>query len=103
MSGVISEGAERLRVFLDGTGKLVVAGYFQPPTQQPDGTQVQRAGHIDVVRPQEAFPSDEGPQVVTAGVQNFKSASMKFAFGDRPLDGRTTSSSLSTIRLSNKG
>jgi hypothetical protein len=103
MSGVISEGAERLRVFLDGTGKLVVAGYFQPPTQQSDGTQVQRAGHIDVVRPQEAFPSDEGPQVVTAGVQNFKSASMKFAFGDRPLDGRTTSSSLSTIRLSNKG
>ena len=85
MSGVISEGAERLRVFLDGTGKLVVAGYFQPPTQQPDGTQVQRAGHIDVVRPQEAFPSDEGPQVVTAGVQNFKSASMKFAFGDHPL------------------
>jgi hypothetical protein len=85
MSGVISEGAERLRVFLDGTGKLVVAGHFQPPTQQPDGTQVQRAGHIDVVRPQEAFPSDEGPQVVTAGVQNFKSASMKFAFGDRPL------------------
>ena len=103
MSGVISEGAERLRVFLDGTGKLVVAGYFQPPTQQPDGAQVQRAGHIDVVRPHEAIPSDEGPQVVTAGVQNFKSASMKFAFGDRPLDGRTTSSSLSTIRLSNKG
>jgi hypothetical protein len=66
-------------------GKLVVAGYFQPPTQQPDGTQIQQAGHIVVVRPQESFPSDEGPQVVTAGVQNFKSASMKFAFGDHPL------------------
>ena len=85
MSGVISEGAERLRVFLDGTGKLVVAGYFQPPTQQPDGTEIQRPRHIVVVRPQESFPSEEGPQVVTAGVQNFKSASMKFAFGDHPL------------------
>jgi hypothetical protein len=66
-------------------GKLVVAGYFQPPTVQPDGTSVQGAGHIVVVRPQASFPSDEGPQVVTAGVQNFKSASMQFAFGDHPL------------------
>jgi hypothetical protein len=66
-------------------GKLVVAGYFQPPTQQPDGREIQRAGHIVVVRPQESFPSEEGPQVATAGVQNFKSASMKFAFGDHPL------------------
>jgi hypothetical protein len=64
-------------------GKLVVAGYFQPPTQQPDGSQIQRAGHI-VVRPQESFPPDEGPQVVTAGVRNFKSASTKFAFGNHP-------------------
>jgi len=64
-------------------GKLVIAGYFQPPTeQQPDGTQTQGAGHICVVRPQVSFPSDEGPQVATAGVKNFKSASMKFAFGD---------------------
>jgi hypothetical protein len=62
-------------------GKLVVAGYFQPPS----GTQVEGTGHIVVVRPQETFPSDEGPQVVTAGVRNFKSASMKFAFGDHPL------------------
>jgi hypothetical protein len=66
-------------------GKLVVAGYFQPPTQQPDGSQIQRAGHIVVVRPQESFPPEKGPQVVTAGVQNFKSASMKFAFGNHPL------------------
>ena len=66
-------------------GKLVVAGYFQPPTQQPDGSQIQRAGHIVAVRPQESFPPDKGPQVVTAGVQNFKSASMKFAFGNHPL------------------
>jgi hypothetical protein len=66
-------------------GKLVVAGYFQPPTQQSDGSQIRRAGHIVVVRPQESFPSDEGPQVVTAGVKNFKAASMKFAFGDHPL------------------
>jgi hypothetical protein len=65
--------------------KLVGAGYFQPPTQQPDGTQIQRAGHIVVVRPQESFLPDEGPQVVNAGVQKFKSASMKFAFGDHPL------------------
>jgi hypothetical protein len=63
----------------------VVAGYFQPPTQQPDGSQIQRAGHIFVVRPQEPFPPDRGPQVVTAGVQNFKSASVKFAFGNHPL------------------
>lgn len=66
-------------------GKLVVAGYFQPPTQQPDGSQVQRAGHIVVVRPQESFPPDQGPQVATAGVKNFKSTSMKFAFGNHPL------------------
>ena len=66
-------------------GKLVVAGYFQPPTQQPDGTQVEGTGHIVVVRPQESFPTDKGPEVVTAGVKNFKSASMKFAFGDHPL------------------
>jgi hypothetical protein len=66
-------------------GKLVVAGYKEPPTEQPDGTTVHGAGHIVVVRPQEFFPSDEGPQVVTAGVQNFKSASMRFAFGDHPL------------------
>jgi hypothetical protein len=58
---------------------------FQPPTQQPDRTQIQGAGHIVVVRPQESFPADGGPQVVTAGVQNFKSASVKFAFGDHPL------------------
>jgi hypothetical protein len=66
-------------------GKLVVAGYFQPPTQQSDGTTVQLAGHIVVVRPQDSFPFDEGPQVVTAGVKNFKSASMRYAFGDHPL------------------
>ena len=66
-------------------GKLVVAGYKQPATKQPDGATVQGAGHIVVVRPQEAFPPDEGPQVVTAGVRNFKSASMRFAFGDHPL------------------
>jgi hypothetical protein len=66
-------------------GKLVVAGYFQPPTRQADGTQIEGTGHIVVVRPQESFPSDEGPQVVTAGVRNFKSASTKFAFGDHPL------------------
>jgi hypothetical protein len=39
-------------------GKLVVAGYFQPPTQQSDGSQIRRAGHIVVVRPQESFPSE---------------------------------------------
>ena len=66
-------------------GKLVVAGYFQPPTKQPDGTHTQGAGHICIVRSQEAFPSVEGPQVATAGVKNFKSASMKFAFGNHPL------------------
>jgi hypothetical protein len=66
------------------SGKLVVAGYIQPP-EQVDGATVQRAGHIVVVRPQDSFPSNEGPQVVTAGVQNFKSASMRFAFGDHPL------------------
>jgi hypothetical protein len=65
-------------------GRLVIAGYFQPPTQQSDGSQIQLAGHV-VVRSQESFPPDKGPQVVTAGVKNFKSASMKFAFGDHPL------------------
>jgi hypothetical protein len=63
-------------------GKLVVAGYFQT---QSEGSQIPRAGHIVVVRPQETFPPDRGPQVVTAGVKNLRSASMKFAFGDHPL------------------
>jgi hypothetical protein len=66
-------------------GKLVIAGYFQPPTKLPEGTEFDGAGHIVIVRPQESFPSDSGPEVVTAGVRNFKSASMKFAFGDHPL------------------
>jgi hypothetical protein len=83
MSG--EEGVLDNAIIAANAGKLVVAGYFQPPTQEPDGTEVQGAGHIVVVRPQDSFPSDEGPQVVTAGIQNFKSASMKFAFGDHPL------------------
>ena len=79
------EGVLDAAITAANAGKLVVAGYFQPPTQQPDGTQVEGTGHIVVVRPQESFPTDEGPEVVTAGVKNFKSASMKFAFGDHPL------------------
>jgi transposase len=66
-------------------GKLVVAGYFQPPTKLPDGTEFDGAGHIVVVRPQDSFEAEKGPEVVTAGVKNFRSASMKFAFGDHPL------------------
>jgi hypothetical protein len=66
-------------------GKLVVAGYFQPPTKQPDGKEFDGAGHIVIVRPQESIPPDTGPEVVTAGVKNFKSASMKFAFRNHPL------------------
>jgi hypothetical protein len=90
-SGWTPLGASGDNVVLDAAitaanaGKLVIARYFQPPTEQPDGTQTQGAGHICVVRPQDSFPSDEGPQVATPGVQNFKSASMMFAFGDHPL------------------
>jgi len=83
MSG--DEGVLDDAITAANAGRLVAAGYFQPPTQQPDGPQIQRAGHIVIVRPQESFPLDEGPQVATAGVKNFKSASMKFAFGDHPL------------------
>jgi hypothetical protein len=83
MSG--DDGVLDTAIIAANAGELVVAGYFQPPIPRPDGTQVQGAGRIVVVRPQESFPSDEGPQVVTAGVQNFKSASMRFAFGDHPL------------------
>jgi hypothetical protein len=72
-------GALDAAVTAANLGKLVIAGYFQPETEQS------KAGHIVVVRPQDSFPSDEGPQVVTAGVKNFKSASMKYAFGDHPL------------------
>jgi hypothetical protein len=79
------EGVFNDAITAANAGKLVAAGYFQPPTKLPDGTEFDGAGHIVVVRPQESFPSDEGPQVVTAGVRNFKSASMKFAFGDHPL------------------
>ena len=75
-SGVLDEA-----ITAANAGRLVVAGYFQPPAS--DGTK--KAGHIVIVRPQESFLPDEGLQVVTAGVKNFKSASMKFAFGDHPL------------------
>lgn len=83
MSG--DDGVLDAAVTAADAGKLVVAGYLQPPTQAADGTSVQGAGHIVVVRPQESFPADEGPQVVTAGVENFKSAAMSLAFGDHPL------------------
>ena len=63
---------------------------------------VEGTGHIVVVRPQESFPPDKGPEVVTAGVRNFKSASMKFAVGDHPLAWPNKSNFLSTIRLSNR-
>ena len=53
-------------------GKLVIAGYFQPPIDEPNGQAIQRAGHVVIVRPQEDFPSDEGPQVVSAEVKNYK-------------------------------
>ena len=67
------------------------------------GTQVEGTGHIFVVRRQESFPSDEGPQVVTAGMRNFKSASMKFAFGDEPLAWPDAIQLLCTTLLLNKG
>jgi hypothetical protein len=66
-------------------GKLVIAGYFQPPINGPSGQAIQGAGHVVIVRPQEDFRSDEGPQVVSAGVKNFESISMRYAFGDHPL------------------
>lgn len=79
------DGALEAAVSAANLGKLVVAGYQQPPTEQADGTTTQGAGHICIVRPQQSYPADEGPQVATAGVQNFKSAAMRFAFGDHPL------------------
>jgi len=78
-------GALDAAVTAANLGKLVFAGYLQPPTAGPGGTSVQKPGHICIVRPQDGFPADEGPQVATAGVKNFKSASMRFAFGDHPL------------------
>ena len=80
-------------------GKLVVAGYLQPLV----GTQVEGRGISSSSDHRESFPSDEGPQVVTAGVRNFKSASMKFASGIALWPGPTAFSFLSTTRLLNEG
>ena len=38
-----------------------------------------------VVRPQDGSFAGHGPQVVSAGVKNYLSISMKEAFGDHPL------------------
>ena len=67
-------------------GKLVVAGYRQPPV--PDattGATHQKPGHVVIVRPQEGpISASEGPRVVMAGNRNWRSIHMKNAFKSHP-------------------
>ncbi len=56
-------------------GKLVFAGYNQPPVGG-----VQRSGHVVAVRPQTTIDAEAGPQVVMAGTNNWRAISMRSAF-----------------------
>ncbi len=80
-----SDGVLNNAVAAANAGKLVLGGYFQPPTTGPSGEVIQGAGHMVVVRPQDGSFAGHGPQVVSAGVKNYLSISMKEAFGDHPL------------------
>lgn len=63
-------------------GKLVVAGYRQPPTGDPTaGRFSNRPGHVVVLRPQpDLSPGPDGPLVVSVGGQNFRTVAMRQAF-----------------------
>ncbi len=63
-------------------GKLVVAGYLQPPTSDPvTGKPAVKSGHIVVVRPQDRdVDPDKGPLVISAGDRNWSAIHMAEAF-----------------------
>jgi hypothetical protein len=86
LGGSGDEGVLAKAVAAANAGKLVVAGYRQPPVKEPGtGRLVQKSGHVVVVRPQlEKFPADKGPLVTMAGDRNWREIHMGPAFGSHP-------------------
>jgi hypothetical protein len=75
-------GASLRAVTLSNQGKLVVAVYFQPPRDTPDGPK-ERSGHIAIVRPSDKSPAlidSEGPDVIQAGGTNHRSVALRAGF-----------------------
>jgi hypothetical protein len=68
------------------TGKLVVAGYRQPPLTDPvTGQTVNKSGHVVIVRPQDTtISAEKGPLVTMAGDRNWRSIHMSSAFQSHP-------------------
>jgi hypothetical protein len=63
-------------------GKLVVAGYLQPPPTNPNTSP---SGHVVIVRPQDdSFSATDGPFVASAGNRNWRSIHMRLAFHSHP-------------------
>lgn len=78
------DGASREAVDLADAGELVVAVYFQPPRQTPQGPE-ERPGHIAIVRPSEkafALIDSEGPDVIQAGKVNHRVVALRDGFAD---------------------
>jgi hypothetical protein len=67
-------------------GRLVIAGYRQPPVVDPvSGKSVNTPGHVVVVRPQaDAIPAALGPLVTMADTTNWRSIRMANAFAAHP-------------------
>lgn len=75
-------GASLSAVALANQGKLVLAIYFQPPRETPEGPK-QRSGHIAIVRPSEkavALIDSEGPNVIQAGGTNHRLVALRDGF-----------------------
>jgi len=79
-----TEGVLDSAVTAANLGKLVVAGYRQPPITDPT-TRKTRSGHVVIVRPQSSsFSATDGPLVAMAGNRNWHSIHMRGAFHSHP-------------------
>jgi len=75
-------GASLSAVALANQGKLVVAVYFQPPRETPEGPK-ERSGHIAIVRPSDkaaALIDREGPDVIQAAGTNHRLVALRDGF-----------------------
>jgi hypothetical protein len=80
-------GASLTAVSLANQGKLVIAIYFQPPRETPDGPK-ERSGHIAIVRPSQkpaALIDSEGPDVIQAGGTNYRLVALRQGFASHKL------------------
>jgi hypothetical protein len=75
-------GAALSAVALANQGKLVVAVYFQPPKGDKEVP-----GHIAIVRPSDKSPAlivSDGPDVIQAGMHNYRLTTLHAGFADHP-------------------